>query len=164
MMLLNMQIQLLELLTEYNEKLTSAKFKFDIFNNIEEKLDENESCPICLEEFDELTKVITPCGHFICGCCVTKLFSNTSRHDSFQKCPMCRYIFYKEELTVFKNDTPIEVDEINKWGTKMARLISYVNEVLSTEGDRIIIFSQWDNMLKLVRNVINRFIYKTYYC
>ena len=145
---------ILELLIDYNEKLASAKFKFDIFNNIEEKLDENESCPICLEEFDELTKVITPCGHFICGCCVTRLFANTTRRDSFQKCPMCRYIFSKEELTVFKNDTPIEVDEINKWGTKMARLISYVNEVLSTEGDRIIIFSQWDNMLKLVCSVL----------
>ena len=32
----------------------------------------------CLEEFDELTKVITPCGHFICGGCVTKLFSQGS--------------------------------------------------------------------------------------
>ena len=147
-------IQTLELLTDYTDKLKSSKFKLEIFTNIEEKLDENESCPICLEEFDDLTKVITPCGHFVCGCCVTKLFSDNNNRDSFQKCPMCRHIFYKEELTVFKNDNPIQVDDINKWGTKMARLISYVNEVLSTPGDRIIIFSQWDNMLKLVSKVL----------
>lgn len=144
----------LEKLVEFNDLLTSSKFKLDIFTNIEKKIDENESCPICLEEFDELTKVITPCGHFICGGCVTKLFSQGSGRNVFKKCPMCRYEFIKEELTVFKPEEGFKVDDVNKWGTKMAHLISYVNNVLSTAGDRIIIFSQWDNMLKLVSNVL----------
>ena len=69
---------------------------------------------------------------------------------------MCRFPFHKHELTVFKNDNPIKIDEVDKWGTKMARLISYVNEIIATSSNnRIIIFSQWNNMLKMVANVLS---------
>ena len=103
-----------------------------------------------------MTKVITPCGHFVCGSCVTRIFSGSAVRNMQQKCPMCRFPFHKQELTVFKNDNPIKIDEVDKWGTKMARLISYVNEIIATSSNnRIIIFSQWNNMLKMVANVLS---------
>ena len=37
-----------------------SRCKFNIFTNIEDKLGEEETCPICLEELKDLTTSITP--------------------------------------------------------------------------------------------------------
>ena len=37
---------------KYNES------KYNIFNNIEDKMDENQTCPICLCEFEDTVKVL----------------------------------------------------------------------------------------------------------
>ena len=42
----------------------------------------------------------------------------------------------------------------NKWGTKMSKMLSYIEKILSEKENKIIIFSQFDNMLKLIGNVL----------
>ena len=44
---------------------------------------------------------------------------------------------------------------INKLGTKLAKLIIYLNEKLSENSyNRIIVFSQWDIMLKMISKIL----------
>ena len=43
-----------------------------------------------------------------------------------------------------------------KNGTKTATLIDYLNNTLENENNRIIVFSQWDTMLKILSNVFNK--------
>lgn len=141
---------------EYKIKLEELKIKqsennskLKIFNNLDKKLKENNECPVCLEELQSNVKVILGCGHFICSNCISKILNKKiSDH-----CPYCRQIFYKDELQIIKPDIKKE-QEINRWGTKMTYLISYLNDILIDKNNRIIIFSQWDNLLKLVGNVL----------
>jgi len=48
---------------------------------------ENESCPICLENYNTVSKasVLNPCWHMFCTECVSKLLSTCGT-----RCPMCR--------------------------------------------------------------------------
>ena len=71
---------------------------------------ENESCPICLENYNTVSKasVLNPCWHMLCDECVSKLFSSSGT-----RCPMCRTLIEghtvtlstHEETTVEKRDT-----------------------------------------------------------
>ena len=53
----------------------------------------------------------------------------------------------------------------NKYGSKMTALVEYINEVLTTDPlNRIILFSQYDKMLKLIGITLNEFNIKFVYC
>ena len=56
----------LEKQADVNERLETVTAKYNIFNSINEKIEENNFCPICYEEFssEELSCSVTPCGHF----------------------------------------------------------------------------------------------------
>lgn len=134
---------------ENKKDLLSLQYKYSIFNNLTKDID-NQKCPICLENISDLTKVITMCGHFFCSRCLSESILNYKHH----KCPVCREVIKEEELRVI---LPNNINtNYNKWGTKMANIISYVEKILSSnEHNRIIIFSQFDNMLKLLGNVLD---------
>ena len=71
---------------------------------------------------------------------------------------MCRKPVNKKNLDVILNNNNEETKEdsnINKWGTKTAYLIKYINNLLQKKNNRIIVFSQWNNMLKLISKVLD---------
>ncbi len=136
------------------KNLEETKSKFNIFNSLTDKLEETKKCPICLENLSETTKVVTSCGHFMCMLCACRLFKGNWTNTV--KCPMCRERIDGKNLEIIKNDQ-ISTNEINRWGTKMANLISYLNTILKDTNHRVIIFSQWDNMLKLVGKVLDEY-------
>ena len=131
-----------------------------------------DPCSICFTDFeDEIA--ITSCRHIMCGDCIKILFSNHSNVP----CPFCRTTIHKKDVnfTHYKHlsDAKLEEekeekgessekvntseDKIQKYGTKLAYILDYIGQVLSTSDNRIIIFSQYDNMLKLIGNVLNDF-------
>ena len=115
-----------------------------IFDELEENLKKEESCPVCYDELTNLYKAATPCGHFICGDCIQQICNHSNRLD----CPMCRTPLDKTQLQIISPET---MDLTNRLGTKMTRLIEYSKDIISLDADnRIIIFSQWDSMLKLI--------------
>ena len=144
-----------EKLVEVNADLAMNNSKYNIFNCLGEKIKETGNCPVCFEELESVTKAILPCGHFLCSNCVGQILNIGN-----SKCPMCRHPVTKESLEIVKPDEPEEKkeeeeDTINKWGTKPARLIQYLTEVLGASPDnRVIVFSQWDSMLKLIGKVL----------
>tara|TARA_Y100001960_G_C14723877_1_gene853904 strand:- start:996 stop:1907 length:912 start_codon:yes stop_codon:yes gene_type:complete len=140
-----------------------------------------EPCNICFDSFDEI--VITKCRHIFCGSCVNILFSNKTSI----KCPMCRTVLSKTDThktTVEKineesdsesdNDENEQKDnsvvqddpndEINKFGTKLAYLIKYLRNLISISDARIIIFSQYDKMLRMIGKVLDEFFIGHVYC
>jgi len=140
-------------LQEIKQQLQDVTSKFNIFTNIEDKLGEEETCPICLEELKNLTTSITPCGHIFCSNCLY----NSNQHNS-NKCPMCRYSFTLDKVKSIK---PANFDNSNsspKLGTKIEYLIQTLQNIInSNNNDKIIVFSQWDNMLKLISKIMNEF-------
>ena len=67
------------------------------------------------------------------------------------KCAMCRSKIDVKKCHLVKkdgdDDDKKEVTNINKWGTKTARLVEYLEEILVNPDHRVIVFSQFQNML-----------------
>ena len=53
---------------------------------------------------------------------------------------------------------------INKYGSKMSVLLEYLGDLLQNPENRIIIFSQYDNMLKLISHVLEIYGIQYVYC
>jgi len=148
--------------TEIEEKIKTAEYelsvnqsKYNIFNALDEKVNEVDTCPVCLNDFSSISRSITPCGHIICVECISTIFGNSHT----KPCPMCRFTFNKTELQIFESEQ-MKSEGINgedKWGTKMSALIKYITQILNeNNNNRFIVFSQWDSMLKLVGNVLQK--------
>jgi DNA repair protein RAD5 len=138
------------LLANYRAKLTESKYVLDTLQKITNNIDfnENENCIICYDIMSEPT--MTPCGHMFCKSCIQLCL------NSKKECPMCKHNIdisslveikkKKEEDEIFeKVDNPL----IIKYGAKLGKLIQTTRTLLSQDA-RIIIFSQWDEMLSLI--------------
>ncbi len=136
---------------ETNVKLMEVKAKYNIFNDLEDKIKEEETCPICMEELDTLTKTVTPCGHLFCSSCIGDVNNHT--HGNKLKCAICRHSYDISETVVIKGNTE-ENNDGPKLGTKIEHLINTVKEIINVDNTKkIIVFSQWDNMLKLISKI-----------
>mgnify|MGYP001159414673 CR=1 FL=1 len=140
-------------LEETQQKLVEVTAKYNIFSGIEEKIEEEETCPICMEELDTLTKTITPCGHIFCSTCINDVNNHT--HGSKIKCAMCRHSYDLSETVVIKGN--IDVNNTGPTlGTKIEHLINTIKTIITEDNTKkIIVFSQWDNMLRLVSKIFN---------
>ena len=78
-----------------------------------------------------------------------------------------------EEVTIDKTNLSTEeilkIKEwrnqcINKYGSKMTYLIEYLQEILVSDENRVIIFSQYDNMLKLIGKTLDEYKIKNVFC
>jgi len=137
------------LLANYQSIISESKFMLTILEKINDKVDfkEDTNCIIC---FDDITEpVLTPCGHIYCKECITTCLKYKS------ECPMCKKKLNGSELYALekKKDLCQEPDEnplIKKYGAKLGRLIQIIRSLLVNEENKIIVFSQWDNMLSLI--------------
>ena len=138
-------------INKYTLNLRNLNYKKKIFENLDKNYDDitKEMCPITKCEMDE--PVVTLCGHY---------FDKESIEYSLESlgnwCPLCKTKLTKNDYyPIIKEDDQSDVisTSVNKYGTKMAYLINFLNELIE-KNNRIIIFTQWDKMLKLVGNVL----------
>jgi SNF2 family DNA or RNA helicase len=137
----------------YENILTESKYMLSILNKIEDNvLDEDDnSCSICLEVITD--KSITKCGHIFCAECI----KNCLKYKSL--CPMCKksieindvYLVNKKEKIINENVNPL----IEKYGSKLGKIISMIRTIVVQPESRIIIFSQWDFMLSLIGKTLS---------
>lgn len=135
--------------------LNANKAKYNLFNQIDTRVEEFQNCPICYNEMgvnSVTSSAITICGHFFCTNCMKELFGNCSGF-----CPICRYSLKKDDITVIGNEETDQEQVINKYGTKMAHLISYLLEVTAISYQRVIVFAQYDSLLQLVGRTLNEY-------
>ena len=53
---------------------------------------------------------------------------------------------------------------LNKYGSKMTIMIEYLQEILSNEENRVIIFSQYDKMLNIIGKTLDHYNIKNVFC
>ena len=132
-----------------------------------------DPCSICFSDF-EGDIAITSCRHIMCGDCIKLLFSNHSSAN----CPFCRTSIRKKDVNFTHYDkikgtqcSPVpdeqekqdetkssqKEENIKKYGTKLAHMLEYLGEIFKGDNNRVIIFSQYDNMLKLIGKVLDDF-------
>lgn len=138
----------------YESILTESKFMLAILNKLDdsELKETEENCSICLETI--IDGSVTKCGHIYCSECI----KNCLKYK--QLCPMCKkeitlsdvyLINKKEEKKPKENVNPL----IEKYGSKLGKVISMIRNLILEPDSRIIIFSQWDFMLSLIGKTLS---------
>lgn len=140
----------------------------------------NDPCGICFSDFQDYL-CLTVCRHVLCKDCMAAVFQ---RGGEFTSCPFCRHalnpsLVNNVTLESLRNneaaEIPVEMQEykiqsneemedkkrfhedINKYGTKLAHLMKYLNTIFKDPKSRVIIFSQYDKMLTLIGSVLAQF-------
>jgi len=127
--------------------------------------DDDDNCGICMCPISGEDVGVTKCGHLFCYDCLKTSINSTG------KCPMCntphkstdismisfeKPVFNKENSEILKN----KLELINNVGTKLTNLIYYLNSI----PDHVIIFSQWDSLLRKVGETLSEHGIKNVFC
>ncbi|ADO67436.1 putative superfamily II helicase [Cafeteria roenbergensis virus] len=108
--------------------------------------DDDNECPICLDKIIQST--ILPCGHIFCYECIQAITKVK------KVCPLCKQEINNKLICIADKNSKssnIKSDSlITKYGVKTGTLIKLVRKITSNPENNIIIFSQYDFMLKLI--------------
>lgn len=136
------------LLANFKSKISESNYIINIMTKITEEVEHTEeNCVICFDIMEN--PVLTPCGHMYCKECILQSMK-------FQSvCPQCRNKLSGEQLySLEKSKKKKHVEQVNpfiqKYGSKLGKLILMIKKLSLEENSKIIIFSQWDNMLSLI--------------
>ena len=138
----------------YTTKLSESKYILSVLEKMNKKEElETENCSICFDTLED--PVLTKCGHLFCCECLDMCL------QAKKQCPMCKANLKGTEIIKI-NKTNIKKENldkgnplINKYGSKLGKLISIIRHLTSNDDNRIIVFSQWDNMLKLLSKTLS---------
>lgn len=143
------------------KNLINRQKNLDYLNNTINEI--GEQCVICLDDIQNIS--ITKCGHKYCTQCITNLIQTLGK-DSCIKCPQCcRVLSYNEIFNIgSKVSTMSDLEMLihtNK-STKIGNVIHYIENNVPP-NDKIIIFSQWDELLHKVGDKISKY-FNILYC
>ena len=138
----------------YENKISESKYFLKIVEKITntDDVDNEENCSVCLDKIEN--RVITQCGHMFCKDCLDMCLSVK------KNCPYCKNdlkgtdIYLTEDMASTKNDEVMENPLIQKYGSKLGKLISLARKLVIDENNKLIIFSQWDRMLHLIGSAL----------
>lgn len=129
---------------------------------------ENECCPICLDTIEQDKLTITKCGHRFCVDCISKV-----TNDSYvAKCPQCNQQITQRDVYVLKDAPKNDNEEHEKdtlegiisrvKSTKVGNIIHFLRNI--DPNDKVIVFSQWDEILKKVGHYLTEYKLKHVFC
>jgi len=118
--------------------------------------DDEETCGVCMCEVEGEDVGVSKCGHIFCYNCIKTWVEKRNN------CPSCRknlslsgvYLvsYEKPKLEITDEKQLSKQELINEVGTKLANLIEY----LKTNDKHTIIFSQWDDLLNKVGDILKK--------
>lgn len=169
----NFKAKLLLANKEHQGKKATYDYYLDVMNKlktINETINQNDdddeslTCAICLGCITKYDSGVTTCGHIYCYNCVTPHIKKIG------KCPTCMKALGPNDILQVEAKIPdtkedaIEAKDkqelISKIGTKLANLIFF----LKSSPDHSIIFSQWDELLKKIGDVLDDYGIKNVFC
>jgi len=113
--------------------------------------DDYHKCVICLENVPDYQLVFTICGHMFCRACITS-YLNIKKN-----CPTCRGALEPSQIYAVRG---VNDNGDNELGAKLTALITFLKNC----DKHVIIFSQWDNMLKLLGSTLSKNGIKNVFC
>jgi len=133
----------------YETILTESKYMLTILNKLDTNQPDNidDECAICLSNVSNGS--ITKCGHIFCTDCINQSLKYK------QVCPLCKKDIKGNDIYIInKKNKPNKPNGnnalIEKYGSKLGKIISMIIKLITEPTTRIIIFSQWDFMLLLI--------------
>lgn len=153
-------------------KRTSESLEtYNSTNYMEERIDDH--CLICWNDYDEETNIIVSnCKHFMCEICFIQLKKINGYNFC---CPTCRNKIDVNKCfktNKFKNKLEAQNEEIQensltkdkynayieKYGSKMAKMLKHLDELFkdnNKDNNKVIIFSQYREMLFLIKKCLD---------
>lgn len=161
-------------LTLERKNYDTIKRTYDYLKNVVDNLVVSEICPICLDDTIPDNLAITKCGHKFCWDCINEYLEETNKTYN-TKCPKCNVsiklneIFFlkeKSKINIIENSTTTQLFELIKStkSTKIGNIIYYLkNELFENNKNKtkIIIFSQWDQLLDKLSILLLKYNIKT---
>lgn len=166
------------MITTYKKSISIKTKEYDniqrIYNYLYQTLqtiNDNDTCPICLDIIEKDTLTITKCGHKFCWECIldTHNIKKECTNINLFKCPSCNQEMNFNEIYLLKDkqNEPIsnELNDIinNVKSTKIGNIIYFIKTQLH-KGDKIILFSQWDELLHKVGDLLKNWNINIVYC
>ena len=127
----------------YESQMAESKYLFTILEKMTCDNVINEICSICMDTIS--LPLLTQCGHLFCSNCITPWIQTN------KNCPICKAtVIEKNIIRINSKQNTIE-SYIQKYGSKLGNLIITIHNILNDDNAaRLIIFSQWDDMLSLI--------------
>jgi len=158
-------------------KLTTSKKNYEsisrTYNYLKsrlENLQNSDTCPICLDEIDINNLSITKCGHKFCWDCLYQTHKAKESFSATIKCPSCNTLMSNKEIFLLKNSEPVsksdnELTSIIQTvkSTKIGNIIYFLKTALQNDN-KVILFSQWDELLHKVGGILSEQNIKLVYC
>ena len=127
----------------YENQMNESKYLYTILEKINSDTINLENCAICMDEI--INPTLTSCGHLYCYECLRQCFNLK------KICPICKNDLTGTDIMIVNKQKNNDNNSlIEKYGSKLGKLISIINYLLIQPDNRIIIFSQWDDMLTLI--------------
>ena len=117
-----------------------------------------QECSVCLDTIKEHDIGITICGHIYCYSCISTINKESIASGTQSTCPNCKKIIKSDTIFLISKNKSKDVDIL---GTKLAYIINYIKSV---PNKYIILFSQWDYLLKEIGKVLDQNDIKHLYC
>ncbi len=160
----NMMDKINKIINKKKLKLSNQDNSGDSDDSDDSDCEDDEMCSICLNKITGDDVGVTKCGHMYCFMCIKEMIKSNP------KCPQCMkpvnhneiHMISFEDLTA-KEQTKDVLDKISlisKIGTKLANLIFYIKN----SKEKCIVFSQWDDLLKKVGDVLDTYGIKNVFC
>jgi len=115
--------------------------------------EEPTRCPICFEDVDIEERCILPCAHIGCVNC----FGEVARRDG--RCPVCRCDIGPKQVMRLQAQGDCcssEPTECGRYGSKIARLLTFLKDLEDKEPDaKVILFVQWEDLKKKVAKALH---------
>jgi SNF2 family DNA or RNA helicase len=160
-------------ITTETKNYNDIKRVYNYLKNVADNLKVSETCPICLDDTIEENLAVTKCGHKFCWDCINEYIEETTK-SSQTKCPKCNipistndiYLLKEQPIIQEQNNTINELDNLiaNIKSTKLGNIIYYLKNELSDNNknaSKIIIFSQWDQLLDKLNTLLDKYKIKT---
>lgn len=153
---------------EISRTYNYLKSSVDQIKDTEEEL----TCPICLDEIEKDNLTITKCGHKFCWECIYETHQVQKNSTDKIKCPTCNTFITNKELyllkdnpNVLESDNRTELDQIIQKikSTKIGNIIYFLKTSLQPD-DKVILFSQWDELLHKVGDMLSKEKINIVYC
>lgn len=155
----------------YDEYLRTYNYLRSCIDSLVNKT-ETLTCPICLDDIDQNNITITKCGHKFCWDCIYQTHhvqSSSNHNNGLIKCPTCNTMMTNKEIYLLhetnNNEVNSDLDKIinDVKSTKIGNIIYFLKTSLE-KNDKVILFSQWDELLHKIGNILIKNNIKIVYC
>ncbi len=158
----NMMDKINKIIAKKKQKMANPDSDQD--SDSDSECEDDEMCSICLNKITGDDVGVTKCGHMYCFMCIKEMIKSNP------KCPQCMKPVNHNEIHMISfedlsaKEPTKEVNDkitlISKIGTKLANLIFYIKNT----KEKCIVFSQWDDLLKKVGDVLDTYGVKNVFC